>query len=31
MAYVHCDNALDQSEFGKIVLLSLHGALVCVG
>lgn len=31
MAYVHCFDTPDQSEFGEIVLSSLHGALVRVG
>ena len=31
MAYVHCTNTPDQSEFGEVVLSSLHGALVRIG
>lgn len=30
-AYVHCFDAPDQSEFGDVMLSSLHGALVRVG
>lgn len=30
-AYVHCFDAPDQSEFGDVIMSSLHGALVRIG
>ena len=30
-AYVHCFEDPDQSEFGDVMLSSLHGALVRIG